>query len=169
MHIETRFLLIRPPDIEDFVEYWKMNNDQEAKKYTGGVIALSHDEALAIHTKVCNEFDANNKENCVFSVVEKKSSRLIGYCGFKYCKQLCGTEISYGFARDSWGRGYGYEAAKAVLDYGIETLKLKEIVAAVNPQNVASEIILNKIGMKPDGQILWKDQGMVNKYVIAVS
>lgn len=168
MIIETKFLLIRPPCIEDFDNYWAMNNDPEAKKYTGGVIKQSYDEASSIHTKVCNEFDAKNKNNCIFSVVEKSSGQLIGYCGFKYCERMCDIEISYGFLRDSWGKGYGYEAAKAVLEYGIKILKLKKIVAAVNPQNIASEKILNKIGMTPNGKIRWGEQGLVNKYIIEI-
>lgn len=165
MIIETKFLLIRPPIIEDFDNYWVMNNDPEVKKYTGGVIKQSYGEALSIHTKVCNEFDAKNKNNCIFSVVEKSSGQLIGYCGFKYCERMGDIEILYGFLRDSWGKGYGYEAAKAVLEYGIKILKLKKIVAAVNPQNIASEKILIKIGMTPNGKIMWGEQGLVNKYV----
>ena len=43
LEIETARLIIRPPSIEDFDEYWEMNNNPEAKKYTGGVITLSYD------------------------------------------------------------------------------------------------------------------------------
>lgn len=168
MLIKTKSLLIRPPYIEDFYGYWEMNTDPEAKKYTGGVITLSYEQALSKYTKICREFDAQNKNNCIFSVIEKVSNRYIGRCGFKYCELLGDIEILYGFSRKSWGKGYGYEAARAVLNYGIETLGLKKIVAAVNPRNVASEKILNKIGMIPDGQVMWREQGLVNKYIIEV-
>lgn len=162
MEIETVRLIMRPPSIGDFDAYWEMNNDPEAKKYTGGVTTLGYDETLAIHKKVCDRFESSDSK--VFSVIEKSTGMYIGYCGFKYCALLNGTEICYGYNRSAWGKGYGQEAAMATLPYAFETLKLKILVSAVNPKNIASERILQKIGMQYDGQIEWKEQGLVNKY-----
>jgi [ribosomal protein S5]-alanine N-acetyltransferase len=162
LEIETARLIIRPPSIEDFDEYWEMNNNPEAKKYTGGVITLSYDETLVIHKQACGKFESS--DNKVFSVIEKSTGKYIGYCGFKYCEILNGTEICYGYNQSAWGKGYGQEAARATLPYAFEKLKLKTLVSAVNPKNIASERILQKIGMQYDGQIEWKEQGLVNKY-----
>ena len=49
-----------------------------------------------------------------------------------------------------WQRGYGHEAAAAMLSYGFTLLSLPRIVAAANPKNIASEKILQKIGMTFD-------------------
>ena len=40
------------------------------------------------------------------------------------------------------------------------------VIAAVNPENVASERILIKIGMRKTGQIPWPGQGLVSRYEI---
>jgi len=56
--------------------------------------------------------------------------------------------------------------AKATLEYGLNITEVKEIVAAVNPKNIASEKVLKSIGMQYVGQIEWPNQGLVNKYSI---
>lgn len=162
--LETQRLLLRPPRPEDFPAYWAMNHDPEAKRYTGCVIRLDYAEALAIHLRVCEDFDAQHPARCVFSVIQKDTCECIGYCGFQYCAILDGIELCYGFSRHSWGKGFGTEAARNMLEYGQKVLRLPVILAAVNPKNTASEKILQKIGMEPDGEILWKEQDLVHRY-----
>lgn len=164
--METERLLIRLPLPEDFPEYWEMNRDPEAKKYTGGVIQLDYAEALAIHLQVCKDFEEQNPKCCVFSVIEKSTGKCIGYCGLHYSEILGGIELCYGYSRPNWGKGYGSEAAQKMLEYGQKVLGLPVILAAVNPENIASEKILQKIGMKFNGEISWKEQGLVHLYRI---
>ncbi|WP_268875115.1 GNAT family N-acetyltransferase [Neobacillus niacini] len=58
------------------------------------------------------------------------------------------TEIYYGIQEAYQGRGLSTEAAAAILDYGINTIGLKKIIATVHPENTASKKILEKIGLK---------------------
>jgi len=62
------------------------------------------------------------------------------------------------------GNGYAIEAAKAVLEFGINELHINEIVAAVNYANTASDKVLIKIGMTFVEDVEWPEQGMVKKY-----
>ena len=55
-------------------------------------------------------------------------------------------ELSYGFRRDRWGRGYATEAARACVRHGFDELGLEKIVADVDPANVASMRVLEKCG-----------------------
>lgn len=167
MNIRTRRLIIRPPVSADFETFWRMNNDPEVKRYTGGVTDLSRAAALAQHEDGCRAFDASDAGNCVFSVEEARSGRCIGYCGFEYSARLGGVELLYGFEQSAWGRGIASEAAKAVLQYGFDTLALDTVMAAVNPENTASERILIKLGLIKAGQIPWPGQGLVNRYEIS--
>jgi ribosomal-protein-alanine N-acetyltransferase len=41
-------------------------------------------------------------------------------------------------SREEWGRGYATEASFALIEHGFNDLHLGEIIAAINPQNVAS-------------------------------
>jgi [ribosomal protein S5]-alanine N-acetyltransferase len=46
------------------------------------------------------------------------------------------------------GNGYGTEAARALIDYGLNTLKLQRILAETTPDNQASIQIMKKVGMQ---------------------
>ena len=166
LRIQTGRLIIRPPVSSDFETFWSMSNDAEAKRFTGGVTPLSREEYQAQHEQGCRTFDASDAGNCVFSVEEKRAGRCIGYCGFEYSARLGGIELAYGFEKSAWGQGFASEAAEAVLLYGFEALRLDAVIAAVNPENVASERILIKIGMRKTGQIPWPGQGLVSRYEI---
>jgi RimJ/RimL family protein N-acetyltransferase len=161
--IETERLIIREPIIEDFDYIWSMRNDEEVTLFTGGVTKLSKEEIYERHLERCKNFEDKPKE---YSVVLKETNEYIGYCGFQYCDILEGIEILYGYSKKHWGKGYASEAAAAVLKFGIESLNLSEIVAAVNSKNVASEKVLLHIGMKYVGEIQWPNQGFIKKYII---
>jgi len=163
VYLETDRLIIRDPIADDFESIWKMWNDEEVTKFTGGLTKLTRDEAFERYVEKCENVDDILKE---YSVILKDSNEYIGYCGFKYCSVLDGIEILYGYAKEHWGKGYAVEAAKAVLHFGINELKLGEIVAAVNYRNTASDKTLVNIGMKYIGDVEWPEEGMVKKYKI---
>ena len=53
-------------------------------------------------------------------------------------------EMGYTLYKKYWGKGYGTQLAKAILQYGFEILELKKIVAEVDCQNIASVKILDR-------------------------
>lgn len=116
--IQTARLVIRAPIAADFETFWRMNNDPDVKRYTGGVTALSREAVLAQHEESCRSFDAADSSECIFSVEERSTGRCIG---FEYSKRLGAIELAYGLEKSAWGRGNTSEAAEAVLRYGFDT------------------------------------------------
>ncbi len=96
----------------------------------------------------------------------KSNDEFIGWCGLKYIKEDDEIDLGYRFKEEYWGNGYGYEAAKATIDYGFKNLKLKRIVATALPQNIASWKIMEKCGMKCIGEMVDKDKWLVKKHEI---
>jgi [ribosomal protein S5]-alanine N-acetyltransferase len=62
------------------------------------------------------------------------------------------VEVVYLVRRDRWGRGYATEAARAVLDLAHGPLGLRRVIALAYPDNVASQRVMAKAGMRPDGE-----------------
>ena len=56
-------------------------------------------------------------------------------------------EVGYTFARSAWGRGYGTEAARALVEHAFAALDALRVVAQVEPDNLASRHVLEKLGM----------------------
>ena len=86
-------------------------------------------------------------------VWERESGELVGDCGLHFDEKFQEWELSYGFRRDRWGRGYATEAGEACVRYGFEVLGVEKIVADVDPQNVASAHVLEKLGFRHTGEL----------------
>lgn len=92
-----------------------------------------------------------------YAVVERSSSGVIGYCGLSYFPVLAGQpeiEIGYRLARRAWGQGYATEAARVVRDDAFSRLGIRRLVAMIDPSNVASIRVAEKIGMRYEKDVL---------------
>ena len=92
-----------------------------------------------------------------YAVVEQRSRNVIGYCGLFYFPNLDGQpeiEIGYRLARSTWGQGYATEAALSVRDFAFTTLGIKRLIAMIDPSNIASIRVAEKIGMKYEKEVL---------------
>ncbi len=82
------------------------------------------------------------------AVVERARGDLIGDAGLH---PLGGRgpdiEVGYTLARSAWGRGYGTEAARALVEHAFAALDAPRVVAQVEPDNLASRHVLEKLGM----------------------
>ena len=81
-----------------------------------------------------------------WGVWERETGELVGDCSLHFDKDFAEWELSYGFRRDRWGRGYATEAAQACVRYGFDELGVEKIVADVDPANAQSARVLEKCG-----------------------
>jgi RimJ/RimL family protein N-acetyltransferase len=62
-------------------------------------------------------------------------------------------EIGYAVHLDLWGKGYGEAIARGLLQRGFGELGLHRITATCDPRNVASDRVLQKVGMVHEGTL----------------
>jgi ribosomal-protein-alanine N-acetyltransferase len=72
---------------------------------------------------------------------------LVGWCGLNYLPETDEVELKYLLAEEFWGRGIATEASKASLKYALTDTNLDLIIGIVHPENVASQRVLEKVGM----------------------
>ena len=84
----------------------------------------------------------------VWAVVEKASSTLIGQCGLNTLEEAPEVEVLYLLDRPYWGRGLATEAAQTAVDVGFDHVGLPRIVGLTRPENIASQRVLQKIGLR---------------------
>jgi len=53
--------------------------------------------------------------------------------------------------RQHWGQGFATEAARAVLAHALRVLRIDPVVAIVDPRNLASIRVAEKIGLRQAG------------------
>lgn len=83
---------------------------------------------------------------------EKDADELVGTVLLKPLPNSERIEVGWHLARDVWGRGYAAEAGRAALVHGFENLELDRIHAIVDPENVPSIRVAERIGMTHIGQ-----------------
>jgi RimJ/RimL family protein N-acetyltransferase len=64
------------------------------------------------------------------------------------------VEIGYRLARSAWRQGYATEAARAVRDYAFFTLGIRRLIALIDPENLASVRVAEKIGMRYEKEVM---------------
>ena len=72
----------------------------------------------------------------------------VGGCGLFPVPEGDDIEIAYRLPHSCWGRGFATEMARAVLAHGLGKLDLARIVGLTWPENVPSQRVLEKIGMR---------------------
>ena len=149
--LETPRLLLRPVAANDLDDLAPILADPVVMKYLGieaGTTLSRSETEIAIAGMIGRWAERGFGR---WSVIHKKDGKLIGLCGFKVLEGE--PELIYLFAKEYWGNGFATEAASASLRYGLDELKFERIVAAARPANIVSIRVLEKIGMKYQGEI----------------
>ena len=90
----------------------------------------------------------------VWAIREKASGKVIGSIGLEPDKRrenVNSREMGYSLAKESWGKGYMTEAARAVIDYAFEELDLVVLAICTGPENKRSQRVIEKCGFKFEG------------------
>lgn len=83
----------------------------------------------------------------LYVVERKEDGTPIGMCGLIKRATLDGVDIGYAYLQPYWGQGYAYEAGMAVLAHA-PALGLRRVLAITSPNNIASNVLLRKLGMR---------------------
>jgi len=81
----------------------------------------------------------------------REGSVPIGMCGLIRRADQDHPDIGYAFLAAYGGRGYALEAARAVLHHARHDLAIEPVLAFVNPDNVRSIRLLERLGMSRCG------------------
>jgi len=83
-----------------------------------------------------------------YRVTLRQSKIAIGICGLVKRETLDDPDIGFAILERYCGKGYAYEAAVAVMEYGRAELGLARICGVTAPQNWVSQHLLQKLGLK---------------------
>jgi RimJ/RimL family protein N-acetyltransferase len=88
------------------------------------------------------------------AVTLKTDNQLIGNCGIRLEEPGAHqADIGYELAPQHWGRGYATEAARAIIAFGFEELRVHRIWSWCIADNVGSARVLEKLGMQLEGRL----------------
>jgi len=145
--LETQRLLFRHQVLEDLDDLWSLYCDPEITKYIPDA-PRSREEAqeeLEWHMHGHPKYP----ELGLWATIHKETGKFIGRCGLLPWEidDQHEVEVAYTIAREYWGQGLGTEAARAILQYGFQKLKLSRLVCLIESENTASKNVAEKMGM----------------------
>ncbi len=147
--IETARLILRiqqDDDLDWFVEHM---NTAAVMRHLGGV--RTRDAVAAGLARSAEGFARSGVG--FWTITLRESGERAGKCGLGAIdgehapSQLRGQpEIGWSLAEPFWGQGYAAEAARAVLNYGFETLGHDTVYSRTSASNRASTRLMEKLG-----------------------
>jgi len=164
--LETKRLLFRhlaPGDLDDL---FALYSDPEVTRYIPDA-PRTYDEAreeLEWH----QNGHPKHPELGLWATIHKETGHFIGRCGLLpwTLEGRLEVEVAYLLAKAYWGQGMGTEAAQAILTYGFEHLRLPRLVCFIEPGNIASMRVAEKIGMTLEKTVA-DDKGPFQVYSIS--
>ncbi|SOC15067.1 ribosomal-protein-alanine N-acetyltransferase [Ureibacillus xyleni] len=151
-NLYTERLHLRKLSISDSTNLFNIWSDPDVTKYMNIDNFHNENQAIEIITYL-NEL-AEEEKAIRYTIIELSSGEIIGSCGFNSLDfDNEKAEIGYDLAKTHWGKGYAPEAITALLDYAFNTLELNRIEAKVEPQNINSIKVLEKLHFTFEGTL----------------
>lgn len=147
----TERLILRPYTIWDADDLQKIIND---KDIASTMMTIPYPYTLEDAIEWLSQRDEKFEEtgSPEFAITHR-DEYFIGGLGLRINKEHKNAEIGYWIGKSYWGKGYCTEAARAVVKYGFEVLKLNRVYATHMTRNPASGRVMQKIGMKHEGHL----------------
>jgi ribosomal-protein-alanine N-acetyltransferase len=167
--LETERLTLRRLVPDDLDELFLLYRDPEIRRYFPDGVR-TYDE-----TKEELEWFLNghprHPELGLWATIHKETGKFIGRCGLLPWEidGVLEVEVAYLLDRDFWRQGLATEAAEGILKYAFETLDLSRIICLMDPDNVASQKVAQRIGMTLERKVDGIDGDNFPTFIYAIS
>jgi ribosomal-protein-alanine N-acetyltransferase len=146
--IETQRLVLRPFALADVDDVFAYAQDPEWSRFLRALPKPYR--RTDAEQFVARQILLDRTERPVWAVV--LDDAVIGGIGLSVKAQHRLAELGYSIARAQWSRGYGSEAARAVIDAAFHANPdLNRIHARADRENGASQRVMVKVGMTKEG------------------
>lgn len=153
MHVSilTERLLLReilPTDLEGMYE---LDSNPEVHKYLGNKPVKTKAESMDLIHYIRQQYIDHGIGR--LAIIDRKTQQFMGWTGLKFVTQETNHhkdyyDLGYRLIKRYWGQGIATETARATLDYAFNTLKIPNVYAMAARENLASNRILQKSGLK---------------------
>ena len=145
--LETERLILRHLVMDDLDALFALYCDPEIRRYfPDGVLTL---EETREELEWFLTGHPEHPELGLWATIHKETGRFIGRCGLLPWEidGMLEIEIAYLLDRSFWHQGLAMEAAQGILTYGFEQLDLSRLICLIDPANIASQRVAERIGM----------------------
>ncbi|CAG9191397.1 Protein N-acetyltransferase, RimJ/RimL family [Paraburkholderia tropica] len=147
--LNTTRLVLRPLRDEDARALFVMWSDVDAMRFSFPAMTRL-DQAVDRVSRLSKT--STDGKDCICVVESQATGELLGTCILFHADEQCRrAEIGFSLQRAHWGKGYMNEAASALIEHAFSTLNMHRIEADIDPRNVASARLLERLGFVREG------------------
>ena len=128
--IETERLLLKLVSVDDTAFIYELYNSPRFIEFIGD-------------RNIRNKDDARN-----YIIVRKDDGQKIGSVGIFERDGLDVNDIGFSFLPEFEGKGFGFEAASALMEIAFKEFGVKKLSAITTDANISSQKLIEKLGLK---------------------
>lgn len=161
--LETKRLILKTAELSDLDLLVALRSDFEVMENTGYGGTQTKEEVKEYLDFAIPYQEKHGMGFCL--VFEKESGNFVGEAGLFHLlfdDAQPEIELGYHLHKKFWGKGYGTELAKALIQWGFEHLSVNKLISTTYPDNITSQKVLQKAGFDcmskkqlPDGEELF--------------
>jgi ribosomal-protein-alanine N-acetyltransferase len=149
--LETERLVLRTMTLNDIDFIYDLFSKPETNRYSVYEDIKSREEAIDLYDKFMKP---GSPTHFRLGVELKETQELVGTLGFyAYNKEHKRAEMGFDLLKSHWGKGIMTEAVRALIRYGFEEMELNRIEATVDPENIRSIRLLERMGFMKEGRL----------------
>ena len=145
--LETERLILQPVKMEDAAFILELYNSPNFIKFIGDRnLRTVEDAENYITEKFLHHVEKYGFGSYV--IITKSDTKKIGNVGIYMRDGLNAPDIGFSFLSEFEGKGYGFEASKKLMEIAFSEFGLKKISAITTKENIASQKLIEKLGLK---------------------
>lgn len=148
--LETERLNLRKFTIDDASDMFDYSSEPDVSRYVPWETHKSIKDTTDFLEYILNQY--NSGKLAPWAIEYKQNNKVIGTIDFvAWSTSHYRAEIGFILSKDYWGKGLIVEAATKVIGFGFDNMELNKIEAPCMVENVQSQRVLQKLGMRLEG------------------
>lgn len=145
--LETDRLILKPVSLDDADFVLAVHNTPKFIQFIGDRnLRTLEDAENYIKNRFFPHYEKHGFGNCL--IVEKSSGKKVGAVGVFVRDGLDVPDIGFSFLPEFEGKGYGFEASLKLMKTVFQDFGLNKISAITTNENIASQKLIEKLGLK---------------------
>ena len=145
--LETKRILLRQLTLGDLDNLYTLYSNENVKKFVY-TESMNYEETKEELDWIIDVYTSQPGYG-LWATIHKETGDFMGRCGLLQwtIEERPEVELTYMFAEKYWGQGLGTEVAQALMQYGLEKLKLPRLICCIDAENLASIKVAKILGM----------------------
>ncbi|MFT5919776.1 MAG: RimJ/RimL family protein N-acetyltransferase [Granulosicoccus sp.] len=148
--LQTERVVLKEMTMDQVDHLVELDSDPEVMHFITDGEPRPREHHLAAIPKLL-KYAEENPGLGLWTAYQKDTKEFMGWYILKHLLETGEVEIGFRLRKKFWGHGYSTEVSKAIVNHGFVAVGLNRIIAITRPDNLASQAVIKKIGLKEEG------------------